>query len=98
MEEEFKVAKRRAHELLSAAQAAGEPDEELKAQFENIPDSLEEIEELLAQEKAQADLAQDFDPAVVSAYERRKREVFIDLYLISFANLKFLLLILLIDG
>lgn len=69
-----KDLKKVAHEKTGIPDGADIPDE-LKEAFKLYPDTLEEIDEMIHDEKARIECQYHSNPQVVKEYERRKKEI-----------------------
>lgn len=72
MNGQLETCKANAHHLLQQAQSRGEMTAEVREKFAHLPDSLDELDEMLAAERAKAELNIDTDPQVLEQYKRRK--------------------------
>jgi len=69
-----KDLKKVAHEKTGIPDGADIP-EELKEAFKQYPDTLEELDEMIHDEKARIECQYQSNPQVVKEYERRKKEI-----------------------
>ncbi|XP_030832464.1 structural maintenance of chromosomes protein 5 isoform X1 [Strongylocentrotus purpuratus] len=70
--------KKDAKQLLALARdktGSDKPSDQLKKSFEQYPNDIEEVEDLIYKEKAQADCQFPTDEGVVRDYEKRKKEI-----------------------
>jgi predicted nucleic acid-binding Zn-ribbon protein len=72
---EFNRHKQVAQMLLEEAQKAGELTDEMREKFAELPETFEELEEMLVSERAKAELNIDTDPRIVDQYRTRKQAV-----------------------
>lgn len=74
VEQEFQIVKKRAKTLLEKAKLAP-LDDALKEQFADLPNTLQELEDMIASERVKAELKFDVSPKVIEEYDKRAQEV-----------------------
>jgi len=73
--ETFKAALQRTKVLKDRASAKCQLTEEVKQLFENLPDTLDEIDTAIDEARTKADSNYQTNPQVIVDFERRKREI-----------------------
>lgn len=74
VESEFQSVKKRAKTLLEKAKLSP-LDDALKDQFADLPNTLQELEDMISSERIKAELKFDVSPKVIEEYDQRAQEV-----------------------
>ncbi len=69
------MAKELAAELKQKAEEKAPFNEELRALFQTLPNTLEELDEAIEDAKARADMSYSTNPQIIAEYEKRCKEV-----------------------
>ena len=75
LENQCREARNKANEYLAKAREAGEPTDEEKEQFEEFPDTIQDIDDMLTRERTRAQMNMDVDERVITLYQTRATEI-----------------------